>query len=235
MSSEQLTKTPNNLEKLYGIKIEKEDTLDSVESKSTTEVKEEKPTVPKNNLETLYESAEAPTISNLEKLEYGWDKTTNVVGNVLRIGKAQFQDWTDPDKDFEDYILQNEKKRLDDFNKEHWKFVGNKEAQKGGLVLTGEVLTYLTDPYFIAGYYLGSPALVNPVSSAALNAALIGGDNAISQLAKKGKIDFGEVGKSAAIGGTIGAVLPVGAKIVKRFLPEATNKQVKFVSDWLDN
>ena len=238
MSSEQLTKTPNNLEKLYGIEIQKEETSDSVESKSTTETiqtQEEKPTVPKNNLETLYESAEEPTISNLDKLEYGWDKTTNVVGNVLRIGKAKFQDWADPDKDFKDYILQNEEKRISDFNKEHWKFLGNEKAQKGGLVLTGEVLTYLTDPYYLLGYYFGAPALLNPVSSAGLNAALIAGDSAISQLAKKGEIDLGQVGKSAAIGGAIGGVLPVGAKIVKRFLPSATDKQVKLVTDWLDN
>ena len=38
-------------------------------------------------------------------------------GNVFRIGKAQVQDWFDPDKDFEDYILENEKKRLQDIKK----------------------------------------------------------------------------------------------------------------------
>ena len=31
-------------------------------------------------------------ISNLEKLEYGFDKETMVVGNMFRIGKAYFQD-----------------------------------------------------------------------------------------------------------------------------------------------
>ena len=68
---------------------------------------------------------------------------------------------------------------------------------------------------------------------------MIGGDNAIRQLATKGKIDFGEVGKSAAIGGAIGAVLPVGANIVKRFLPslmmklDADIKDVQAVIDEL--
>ena len=69
-------------------------------------------TVPSSNNSNLdFSNSEEIKISNLEKLEYGWDKTTNVVGNVLRIGKAKFQDILDEDKTFEDYILLNEKEK----------------------------------------------------------------------------------------------------------------------------
>ena len=51
---------------------------DTIENIKTTEIKEQ-PT--EGNLN--FSDAEEITISNLEKLEYGWDKTTNVVGNVL--------------------------------------------------------------------------------------------------------------------------------------------------------
>ena len=186
-----------------------------------------------NNLD--FSNAENIEISNLEKLEYGWDKTTNVVGNVFRIGKAKFQDILDDDKTFEDYILLNEKIRQDEINKEHWKFVGNEEAKDSGLVKVGEALTYITDPYYIGGYYFGAKALTNPLTSAALNAALLAGDSAIDQLAKTGKIDYGQVGTAGAIGGAVGAVLPVGGKLVKKLFPKATEKQVKLISDWLDN
>ena len=57
--------------------------------------------------------------TNLERLEYGWDKETMVLGNVFRIGKAKVQDLFDDDKSFKDYILENEKKRLEDIDKEH--------------------------------------------------------------------------------------------------------------------
>jgi uncharacterized FlgJ-related protein len=231
MSSETF-KTPerNNLEKLYNLDLPKEpETInqESIENNQTT--------IPQNNLEKLYANTAAPEISNLEKLEYGWDKTTNVVGNVFRIGKAKFQDILDDDKTFEDYILLNEKTRQDEINKEHWKFVGNEDAKDSGLVKVGEALTYITDPYYIGGYYFGAKALTNPLTSAALNAALIAGDSAIDQLAKTGKIDYGQVGTAGAIGGAIGAVLPVGGKLVKKLFPKATEKQVKLISDWLDN
>ena len=186
-----------------------------------------------NNLD--FSNAENIEISNLEKLEYGWDKTTNVVGNIFRIGKAKYQDILDNDKTFEDYILLNEKIRQDEINKEHWKFVGNEEAKDSGLVKVGEALTYITDPYYIGGYFFGAGALTNPLTSAALNAALIAGDSAIDQLAKTGKIDTKQVATAGAIGGTIGAVLPIGGKLVKKLFPKATEKQVKLISDWLDN
>jgi uncharacterized FlgJ-related protein len=125
--------------------------------------------------------------------------------------------------------------RQDEINKEHWKFVGNEDAKDSGLVKVGEALTYITDPYYIGGYYFGAKALTNPLTSAALNAALIAGDSAIDQLAKTGKIDYGQVGTAGAIGGAIGAVLPVGGKLVKKLFPKATEKQVKLISDWLDN
>ena len=182
-----------------------------------------------------FSNSEAIEISNFEKLEYGWDKTTNVVGNVFRIGKAKFQDVLDDDKTFEDYILLNEKSRQEDINKEHWKFVNNKEAQDSGIVTLGEALTYITDPYYIGGYYFGAAALTNPITSAGLNAALLAGDSAIDQLAKTGKIDYGKVGTTGAIGAGIGAVMPVGAKLIKKLAPKATEKQVKLISDWLDN
>ena len=39
-------------------------------------------------------------ITNLEKLEYGFDKTTQILGNVYRIGKAKVQDIIDDEKSF---------------------------------------------------------------------------------------------------------------------------------------
>lgn len=235
----QLIKPTEEKEEIFELDFSEGEVLP--ESETVTEVKgtdvnTETPVISTQETDGGLDFSEGEdiTISNLEKLEYGWDKTTNVVGNVFRIGKAQVQDWIDPDKNFTDYILQNEKKRLQDIEEEHWKFTGNEKAQKSGLVTAGEILTYITDPYYIAGYYLGAAALTNPISSAGLNAALLAGDSAISQFAKTGKIDAKEVGKSAAIAGVIGGLFPVGAKVIKKLAPQATEKQVKLVSDWLD-
>ena len=50
------------------------------------------PTPASNSLEGFFTSGEKPEISNLEKLEYGWDKETMFFGNVFRIGKSKVQD-----------------------------------------------------------------------------------------------------------------------------------------------
>ena len=56
-------------------------------------------------------------ITNREKLEYGFDKTTQILGNVYRIGKAKVQDIFDEEKSFKDYILENEAARQKDIDK----------------------------------------------------------------------------------------------------------------------
>ena len=61
--------------------------------------------------------------TNWDRLEYGWDKETMAFGNLFRIGKAYVQDIFDDDKTFKDYILENEKKRLEAIDKEHWKLL----------------------------------------------------------------------------------------------------------------
>ena len=49
----------------------------------------------------------------------------------------------------------------------------------------------------------------------ALNSALIGGDNVLDQLAKKGEIDWFDAGTSAEIGAGVGLVFPIGGKVIK--------------------
>jgi flagellum-specific peptidoglycan hydrolase FlgJ len=202
-----------------------------------TTVEDTKPaeTISTSNESTpQFTGAKKIEVSNLDKLEYGWDKSTNVIGNIFRIGKAKAQDWMDEDKTFKDYILENEAKRKEKIEKEHWKVIATGN-DKSGLVTVGEVATMLTDPYYIGGYYFGASALSNPFTSAALNAALIGGDTAIDSLAKTGEINWKATGTSAAIGAGVGAVMPVGAKIVKKFLPKATKTQAEQIGQWLDD
>ena len=175
-------------------------------------------------------------ISNLEKLEYGFDKETMVVGNMFRIGKAYFQDLFDKDKTFKDYILENEKKRIEKLNEEHWKFRSGKN-DSDGLVLAGEIASVLIDPYYLFGYAnpFSLKALSNPISSATLNALLIGGDVAINDLAKTGEIDWNNVGLNAATAGAIGAVLPVGGKIIKKYAPKMLETEINLVKNFIDD
>jgi len=193
----------------------------------------EQTTIPTEETPT-FTGAKKIEISNFDKLEYGWDKSTNVIGNIFRIGKAKAQDWLDEDKTFKDYILENEEKRKQKIENEHWKIIASGE-DKSGLVTVGEVASMLTDPYYLVGYYLGAPALSNPLTSAALNGFLIGGDTAIDSLAKTGEIDWKATAISSGTGAAIGAVLPVGGKIIKKFLPNSTKAQVDQIANWLDN
>ena len=170
--------------------------------------------------------------STWEKLEYGFDKETWVAGDALRIARAKLQDVFDPNKTFKDYILENEAARKADFEKEHAKFLSGK--YDGKYTTIGSAASWLSDPYYLTGYFFGRPLLASPVTSMALNAGLIGGGNIINQLAKKGEVDWVEAGASAGTGAAIGLVFPIGANIVKKYLPSATKNEANKIAKWID-
>jgi hypothetical protein len=170
--------------------------------------------------------------STWEKLEYGFDKETWVAGDALRIARAKLQDVFDPNKTFKDYILENEAARKADFEKEHAKFLSGK--YDGKYTTIGSAASWLSDPYYLTGYFFGRPLLASPVTSMALNAGLIGGGNIVNQLAKKGEVDWVEASASAGTGAAIGLVFPIGANIVKKYLPSATKNEANKIAKWID-
>ena len=193
------------------------------------------PTPDSNSLEGFFVSGEKPEISNLEKLEYGWDKETMFFGNAFRIGKAKVQDLFDDDKTFKDFIIENEKKRIEAFDKEHWKFTD--KDKESGIVTTGSVLADLLDPYYLAGYLnpISLKAMTNPISSATLNGLLVGGDVVIDSLAKTGEVDWGNVSVSAGTAAAIGAVIPIGGNLLKKYAPKLIKTEVDMVAKFIDD
>ena len=170
--------------------------------------------------------------STWDKLEYGWDKERWVAGDVLRIAKAAIQGGLDKDKTFKDYVIKNEIKKVEDFEKEHWKMLDGK--YDGKYTTIGKAVSWISDPYYLAGYYYGRGLLTSPLTSMAFNAALIGGGNAIHQLAKKGEVDWVEAGLSTAVGGTIGLAFPIAGNIIKKYLPNATKAEATRIAEWID-
>jgi hypothetical protein len=193
------------------------------------------PTPDSNSLEGFFTSGEKPEISNLEKLEYGWDKETMFFGNVFRIGKAKVQDLFDDDKTFKDFIVENEKKRIEAFDKEHWKFTD--KDKESGIVTTGSVLADLLDPYYLAGYLnpISLKAMTNPISSATLNGLLVGGDVVIDSLSKTGEVDWGNVAVSSGTAAAIGAVIPIGGNLLKKYAPKLIKTEVDMVANFIDD
>ena len=193
------------------------------------------PTPDSNSLEGFFVSGEKPEISNLEKLEYGWDKETMFFGNAFRIGKAKIQDLFDDDKTFKDFIIENEKKRIEAFDKEHWKFTD--KDKESGIVTTGSVLADLLDPYYLAGYLnpISLKAMTNPISSATLNGLLVGGDVVIDSLAKTGEVDWGNVSVTAGTAAAIGAVIPIGGNLLKKYAPKLIKTEVDMVAKFIDD
>jgi len=188
-----------------------------------------------DNDDWMFEDAdEVAEPSALEKLEYGWDKNTMVFFDALDIGYNYLTSLFDPDKTMKDIAIEREAERVENFNKEHWKMLSGKHD--GVYTFLGEAATYVLDPYYIAGYYFGSPLLKSPIGSMLLNAGLLGGDEFIDQLAKKGEIEsWGRVGKAAAIGGGIGLVMPVGAKLISKYLPKSIKDKASEVANFIDN
>ena len=173
--------------------------------------------------------------TNFEKLEYGWDKETMVLGNVFRIGKAKVQDLFDSDKSFKEYILKNEKKRIEELNKEHWKFRGKESNSK--LVTAGSIASMILDPYYLGGYLnpVSLKAMTNPISAATLNGLLVGGDVIIDNIAKTGEVDWSGVALSSGTAAAIGAVIPIGGKVLSKYAPKLIKSEVELVKKFIDN
>jgi len=187
-----------------------------------------------NNDAILFATEEDNTveISNLDKLDYGWDKNQMVVGNAITLGSNLIEALFDPTKNFEEVSVQNEKERVEKFEKEHWYMLDGKND--GAYTAIGEAASFLLDPYYLAGYFYGAGFLASPLSSAVLNGALIGGDNLIEQLAKKGKVNKVELGQATVTGAAIGLVFPIGAKAIKKFLPNVLKSKVEEVTKFMD-
>jgi len=172
-------------------------------------------------------------VSNLEKLDYGWDKNQMVFGNALRLVSNSVEALFDPDRDLKDVAVENEAERIKEFEKEHWKMLDGKND--GAYTMVGEAASFMLDPYYIAGYWLGKGMLASPLTSMTLNAALMGGDSIIEQLAKTGTVDFRQAGKSAAIGGGVGLIFPIGGKVVTKLFPNLGKSKAEQVSKYIDD
>ena len=185
--------------------------------------------------EDIFASAvELEEPSTWEKLQYGWAKNDMVVGNIFQIGENIWESAFDDEKTFKEAALENTRIEQEEFEKEYWKFRGGK--YDGAYTKIGEAATYLLDPYYLGGYFFGSSLLASPMSSAFLNAALLGGDNLIEQLAKHGEVkSWGDVGVSAGIGAGIGFVLPVGGKLLKKYLPSSVKDRAANIAKFIDD
>ena len=184
----------------------------------------------------LFENAkDVSEPSAWEKLEYGWDKNKHVATQLLwDVPTNYLIAMFDSERDVKDVAIDKEKERIENFEKEHWKMLDGKHS--GPLTFLGEAASFMTDPYYLAGYYFGSPLLAGGMGgSAILNASLLGGDNLINQLATRGEItSWGEVAGSAAIGGAIGAVMPIGAKVIGKYLPSKLKSKADDLAMFVD-
>jgi len=183
-----------------------------------------------------FSQGEEIKVSNLEKLEYAFDKNTQILGNIYRIGKAKVQDIFDEDKTFKDYILENETLRKKDVDTEHWKFSSGK-YDDDTFVKVAEMATLVLDPGYILAYATpwGRAAMKSYKMASLMGGLTISADVALRDLATKGEIDYGKVGLAGTIGAALGPITPVVSKVFKKYAPQATQKQIDEVVTYLDN
>ena len=180
-----------------------------------------------------FTGGEVEEVSTLDKLEYGWDKNQMAAVNILYRIPRNYVESLFSEKTFEDVAIENEAERMADFEEEHYQMLDGEHD--GAYTMIGEAASFLLDPYYIAGYYFGRGLLMNPLTSMTLNAALLGGDTALESLAKTGRIDWKATGTSAAIGGGIGLVFPLGGKLIQKLAPNLLKKEVEQVTKFIDD
>ena len=211
---------------------------EQVNPKELTIIPEEKEETPTSSIIDGFDFSEAEEIkvSNLEKLEYAFDKNTQMIGNAYRIGKAKIQDIFDEDKTFKDYILENEAERQQDINKEHWKFSTGK-YDDDTIVKAGELATLIVDPGYILAYATpwGRKAMKSYKMAALMGGLTISADVLLRDLATKGQVDYAKTGIAGTIGTVLGPLAPAVGKLFRKYVPKATQAQIDEVLDIAEN
>ena len=174
-----------------------------------------------------FSQAEKIKVSNLEKLEYAFDKNTQMIGNVFRIGRAKIQDLFDEDKTFKDYIIENEATRQEGIRKEHWKF-STGLYDDDIIVKAGELATLIVDPGYLLAYATpwGRAALTSYKMASLVGGSVVGADTLLRDLATKGEVDVVNTGIATAAGAALGPLGPAATKLFRKYVPKATQSQI---------
>ena len=78
---------------------------------------------------------------------------------MWKTGTNYIESLFDPDKSFVDVTVENEAERLAKFEEEHWKMLDGKND--GVYTFIGEAASFVTDPYYLAGYFFGRGMLLS--------------------------------------------------------------------------
>ena len=186
------------------------------------------------NVESLDDS-----VTDWERIKYGYDKTSWLFGNLTRIGKAKYKDILDndtlDDKTFKEHILKNTAKENEELKKEHWKFADGK-YDKDGLVKITEFATAIFDPYYIMAYATpwGRKATQSYRKMALFSGVTVGFDTLIRDLATTGEVNKTNVGVSTTAGAILG---PAGLKlfnVLGKYFPKSDSKQLQKIAEYVE-
>ena len=183
---------------------------------------------------------EDTTITDWERIKYGFDKQTWLFKNLWRIGKAKISDVLDnnelDDKTFKEHIQVNEAKRQEELKDKHWKFASGK-YDDDSLVKIAEFATVIFDPYYLLAYATpwGRAATRSYMKMAAFSGLTVGFDTLIRDLATTGDVNKSDVALATSAGAVLG---PVGLKLFKvlgKYFPKSDSKQLAKVSEYVEN
>jgi len=183
---------------------------------------------------------EDTTITDWERIKYGFDKQTWLFKNLWRIGKAKISDVLDnnelDDKTFKEHIQVNEAKRQEELKNKHWKFASGK-YDDDSLVKIAEFATVIFDPYYLLAYATpwGRAATRSYMKMAAFSGLTVGFDVLIRDLATTGDVNKSDVALATSAGAVLG---PVGLKLFKvlgKYFPKSDSKQLAKVSEYVEN
>jgi hypothetical protein len=205
-----------------------------------TEASDIKSTGETSNLSFLDNKSEEVSVTDWERIQYGFAKETWILGNLWRIGTAKTKDWLDNntlnDKTYKEHIRENsirEKKELDE---KYWKFADGK-YDNDSLVKITEFATMVADPMYL--YLYGTPigrrAMKSYGKFAAFAGVTAGLDKVIRDLATQGEIKPGETAAVAA-GATVLAPLgKLGFDKLAKLFPKSSEATLKKVAQVVED
>ena len=184
----------------------KEDGFKKTESSNTDTTGES------SSLSFLNKKAKPVTVTDWERIQYGFAKESWILGNLFRIGSAKTKDWLDNNsennKTYKQHIQDQVSQEKQELDEKYWKFKDGK-YDKDSLVKLTEFATIIFDPMYmyLYGTPVGRKALQSYTKFAAFSGATAALDKSIRDLAQKGEfsaLDTATVGGAGVVLGPIG-------------------------------
>ena len=188
----------------------------------------------------LIKNSTPVNVTDFEKLQYSFAKSSWIVGNLIHMADAKVKDWLDnnseTNKTYKEHIKDRVRKDKAELDEKYHKFAGGK-YDDDTLVKIGEFATIVLDPAYIGLFATpwGRAAMKSYWKFAAFSGVTASLDKVIRDLAHEGEIKPAETAIVGVAATALGPLGKWGLDSLGKLFPKSSAKTLKKVAEVIEN